>query len=574
VPLEVCHKLVVIAVLLLPPVAFWLLARRDGLSRSVAVVATVLHLFLPGIWLAGGPDELLRGGLWPNVLASYLVLFVILWSGEFVSSGRRIAGALTITTIAAAVYINPRSMIGLGTALVAVILAVVLPRLMDRRQPHVAVDTSVVVRRVVWVGAVAALLSAALVLPLRAHQHLYHFEHFVEFSSLRDLWWYYRDAAPPEVIALAAFGVVVGAFSRGLYTRAVAIYLPLACLTLAIVGWLLRDLGVFSQLEGPRLMPMLRTPTIFLAAFGLHELSARLLRGLWVSRSWQPGVLAVGVVVVTIVSPVSVLSEDERGLPPIETTDQPAFAGIARSAAVFDAVAAPGDRPLVIGSPLSIHASFWISARTGRNAWHVDWVWYWREVAGANRTQLADWSSGLSPAFLQRHGLTLVMIDAGFDEMIELAETIPYLTLLDEGEGRGYAIYRVEPPAGPTNGWVSFEGGEVLEVSAERESITARVRAATATTAMVHVNDFPGWTARVNGEAVPIERNADGYMLVDVPAGDATIVLTYETQPVVWLGRGLVVIGLVLLAGMFLPQRVTERVLRRQRRPEPEGERA
>jgi len=43
IPLAVVHKLTVIGVLLLPPLAYWALARRERLPLSVAVLATLLR---------------------------------------------------------------------------------------------------------------------------------------------------------------------------------------------------------------------------------------------------------------------------------------------------------------------------------------------------------------------------------------------------------------------------------------------------------------------------------------------------------------------------------------------------
>jgi hypothetical protein len=89
VHIAIVHKLVLIGVFFLPPLAYWAIARREQLPLSVAVLATVLHLFVRGNWLAGGSRELFDYGLWPDVFASYLPLFVILWGGDWLRRGSR-----------------------------------------------------------------------------------------------------------------------------------------------------------------------------------------------------------------------------------------------------------------------------------------------------------------------------------------------------------------------------------------------------------------------------------------------------------------------------------------------------
>ena len=119
IPLEICHKLVVIGVFLLPPLAYWALARRERLPLSVAVLATLLHLFLPGSWLAGGSRELFNDALWPNVFASYLPLFLILWGADYLRHGDRRGLALAAVAATVAIYSNPRSLLGIATASLA-----------------------------------------------------------------------------------------------------------------------------------------------------------------------------------------------------------------------------------------------------------------------------------------------------------------------------------------------------------------------------------------------------------------------------------------------------------------------
>jgi hypothetical protein len=561
VPLEVCHRLLVIAVLLLPGLAFALIARRGRMPQSVALVATILHLFLPGMWLSGGPEELLVSGLWTNVLASYLSFFVALALVDVVTGWSRRALLVAVALATLAVYTNPRSVFALAAAFVAVGLLTVP----DERLTHAGRCSSdahqgrrvrVTNRRVLWRLAAAAgivvLLSSPLLLPLRVHQDLYHFERFVEFGSLGEAWSYLSRSVPLVLWPPIALGSVLAWRSGQPQLRVVAAMLVAGLGIVAVAGWLLRDLSMFAQLEGPRLIPMLRLPALFLAALGLHAATRVALVAARASPSaLLTGVASVSIALALVGLPVSLVPNDQRGLPEVVTTDQPAFAAIMESLTMFQQVTGPGERPLVAGSPIDVHGSFWVPALSGRSVFHVDWIWYWRELPQSDRTQLADWSSGLDLPFLRRHGLTLVLIDAGFTRMRQLAAEKPYLAPIYSPQAGGFALYRVAPDPRHV-GWVSVPSGRVDRVSVARARVEASVRLDVAGPVTVHVNDFPGWQARVNGSAAPIRRSADGYMLVDVPAGDATIVVTYETEPVVWLGRVLAGIGIVASVAVVL----------------------
>ena len=119
IPLAVIHKLVVIGVFFVPAFAYWAIARRERLPLGVAVLATVLHLFVRGNWLAGGSRELFDYGLWPDTFASYLPLLLLLWGGDWLRRGDRRGLALAAGVATLAVYTNPRSTMGLAAAALA-----------------------------------------------------------------------------------------------------------------------------------------------------------------------------------------------------------------------------------------------------------------------------------------------------------------------------------------------------------------------------------------------------------------------------------------------------------------------
>lgn len=585
IPLAVVHKLVVIAVLLLPTLAYWAIARRERLPLSVALLAAILHLFVRGNWLAGGSREAVDYGLWPDTLASYLPLFLILWGADWLRRGDRRGLIFAVLSATLAVYTNPRSTLGLaaaGLALGIVALSELIQlrpagawlRRGERRAAGGAPTsrTARFVRLLRWpplrlfwrsgtLVLLAVLLSAALLLPLRDNQHLYTFTIYFHFEEIGQVWSDpthgngigYIESVLPGLIALAGLGIVVGLLRRGFYTRVFAVLLPLSYLLVTLVGWTWRDLPVFAQLEGQRLMPLLRPATIFLAALGAHEVlrcTTRLLR-------IRGGTMLTGVATVTVAALVLLSSRvpfdnDQRGLPLEETTNQVGFTSIARAAYLFEAAAGPGDKPLILGNPLSWHASFWIPALTGRDVFHNDYLWFWRTTDYASQELLNDDASALNDTFLRQHGLTMVLIDTGRGDLLALANGKPYLTLLDAGAAGGYAIYRVAAPPGPPNGYVVPTSGVVTALAVHPERLTATITGAQAQEVRIIINDFPRWRAWVNGQATPIARTTDGYIALPIPAGTSQIELRYTTSVANWRGRAGVTLGTLLLVGIAI----------------------
>jgi hypothetical protein len=577
IPLAVVHKLVIIAVLFIPVLGYWAIARRDRLPLSVAATAALLHLLLPGNWLGGGPDELLRMGMWPNVFATYLTLPLILWAANYLRDGSRRGFVLAAAVASLAIYSNPRSTIAVATALLAVGIVALLERRESRprqsragrqRQFMSASIRSVVQRSMLLVLAVG-LLSSALLVPLRANQNLYEFSHFVEFDHPGQIWSFYRQAVPTGVIVLALLGMVIGLARREFYTRVLAVWLPLSYTVILLAGWLLRDLSIFAQLEGPRLIPLLRLPSIFLAAVALHEIVRFVIRLLRADRLLPAAnVAAIAIVALVVLTPISTFADDQRGLPDLETTDQPDFAAIARSVAIYQQSTTPDDRPFVIGSTISEHAAFWIPILTDDDAFLSNWVWNWHVPGYANRTQLADVASSLRLDFLRRHALTMVLISTDSDATLETARTSPDLQEIDPGTPGGYAIFRVSDPGPTTRGPVSADSGAVTALDRSREHLRATIETAQPTEVTIAINAYPAWHATVNGQSTPIQRTNDGYMQLTVPAGTSTLELRYTTEPAVWAGSVLGALGVILLITVALaphlrkPPRHASRVTR------------
>lgn len=570
IPLEVVHKLVVIGVLFVPVASYWSIARRDGWPASVAVTAALLQLFVPGSWLGGGPDELLRMGMWPNVFATYLMLPLMLWAADYLRRADRRGFVLAACAASLAIYTNPRSLIAVAFVLASVgTLALIergpssptarRPGSRPVRRPSLESASRLVlpiVRRSFLLAGAILLLCGTLFVPLRARQGLYEFARFVEFSSAATVWEYFSGALPIEIFALATLGAVIAHHERRFHGRVLALWMPLAALGIVAIGWPLRDLSVFAQLEGPRLLPIVRLPALFLAAIGVHGVVAYGLR--IVTHDDSRRVTSIGAVAAAalfVLTPVSMLSATERGLPALETTDQPAFAAIARSARVYALNATPEDRPLVIGSSISDQASFWIPALTSSDAFHVAWVWYWRTPAYADKTRLADLPSSLNLDFLNRHGLTFVLVATNVPDVLSLARAKSYLRLVDPGTTGGYAIFRVDDNDPSTRGPISTSRGQVTALDISRERLRAVIRSTAPTDVTIAINAYPAWRATVNGLPAPIRRSEDGYMVVGVPAGDTEVTLDYQVEPVVWYGRALTVLGLLSVLAVVVPRR-------------------
>jgi len=587
IPLAVVHKLVVIGVLLLPPLAYWAIARRERLPLSVAVLATLLHLFVRGNWLAGGSREAVDYGLWPDTLASYLPLCLILWGADWLRRGDRRGLILATLSATLAVYTNPRSVLGLaaaGLALGIVALSELVrlhPRDLPWRRRAVVHESEPASRAYRWrrlwralrwppllllwrsgaLSGLALLLSAALLLPLRENQDLYKFTIYFQFKEIGQVWSNpdqgngigYIESVLPGLIALAGIGIVVGLLRRGFYTRVFAVLLPLSYLLITLVGWTWRDLPIFAQLEGPRLMPLLRPATIFLAALGAHEALRVALRLFRV----RGGAMLTGVATVVVAATILLSSrvpfdDGQRGLPLDQTTNQVGFSSIARAASLFDVAAGPGDKPLILGNPISWHASFWIPALTGRDVFHNDYLWFWRTTDYASQELLNDETAALGEGFLRQHGLTMVLIDTDRRDLLDLANSRSYLARLDEGAAGGYAIYRVAAPPGPPNGYVIPARGTVTALAVGAEHLTATVTSDTAQEVRIIINNFPRWRAWVNGQPAPIARTPDGYIGLSIPAGEAQIELRYVTSAANWLGRAGAALGTLLIVGIAL----------------------
>jgi hypothetical protein len=584
IPLEIAHKLLVIATLGIVPVCYLAIARRDQMPGSIAILASLLHLLVPGNWLAGGPYELITSGIWPNVLAHSLTLVVLIAGADYLRRGTSRGLVIAAVVAAFALYTNPRSMVGVAVALSAVMIVIALDRLARHgsiegqsswqwRPSHQSESTAqanvgVIARRGGIVGLATLLLASSMLVPLLTHQQLYHFAHYNQFSDFGHIFTIYREAVPTEIIALACVGLVMTTRTRHFHLRVLAVTYVLSITALVLLGWFLRDLSIFAQLEGPRMIPLLRPATMFLAAFAIHELAFWLIRQVNAPVSTRvAATISLAAAAISLLTPLSPLDDNQRGLPPHTTTSDHRFVSIVRAADVVMRHSDLSDRLMIVGNPGDVHSSFWIPTLSGRTAFHDDWIWYWREPAFADRTLLRDRSDAIRLSFLVQHGLTFVLIDQSDDVFLNQALMQEHLTMVDPGAKGGYAVFRVVDQlsgAGPA-GWVTFDGGAVDNVSISRTDLGARGSTSDNGIALIRVNHHPAWRATVNGVPAAIRPTVDGYMEVNIPGGDTVVELRYEVTRSTWIGRGLIVIGVLLLAAVTI-------IERRRRGPQGDAE--
>jgi uncharacterized membrane protein YfhO len=134
-----------------------------------------------------------------------------------------------------------------------------------------------------------------------------------------------------------------------------------------------------------------------------------------------------------------------------------------------------------------------------------------------------------------------------------------HLELADPGDNGGYAIFRVQNPGSAVRGPVAVSDGEVTSLDLSRERLVAEIHANQPTEVRIAINDYPAWKATVDGRETAIRQSDEGYMLIEIPAGDVDLHLTYTVEPVVWFGRVLTLLGAVLLAGILIAPPICRR---------------
>ena len=551
VPMEYAHKVVVVAVFLLPGLAFWLLARTDGLGPSVAFAALAAHVAVPGFWWHGGYTELVGWGLVTNVAAAVASLFVLWGLVAFVQHGRTAAGAVAALAAAFSIVTNPRSLIALAVVGVGVWAASV------GRSDDEGSSVGAASRRVAIVGAVAGALAAPELISLARFSELYAFVQYQWYDGLRDYARHSIDAVSPPVAALGAAGVLVALFLPGRpATRAAAITLLLYVGTTVAVNGAPGEPRLIDQLEATRLMPFQRYLTVFLAAVALQGMIGAALPRRPVTRDVLVAVAALGLLI-AYVRPIGPLSAESRGLAPVLSTATPEQADFRAAVEIADAAAPPDQALLVLGTTLGAedqwHQPLWAPFETDRPLFYDNWLWYWHpDHYGPWDFRLGNhypvvpfrWPETLERDYLDHHGIAAVIVTG--EAIEQAADQVGHLRRVRDGVFDVYLVDEPAPIVTIPGGTTSVAIGDGLIVA------TGDSQGGEATVAR---NWYPRWRATVNGEPAPITRTDDGYMAVPVPSGPVRLEVTYGVDGWDWLGRGISLAGLVGVVGMVVAGR-------------------
>ena len=532
-PMMAIHKLVVIAIFLMPGLAFLLMARRDGWPLDTAVVAFVVHLMVPGAWWQGGYTELVEWGLITNVTASYTVLFVLLLLSGCLATGHleRAAGAALLSAFA--LVTNPRSLVALSIVGIGTGLSLATSRGGDR--PPV----SRLAMRLALVAALTAALAAPVLVGVLRFGDLYDFVRYEWYDAPAEYLRASVQALSWPVFLFAISGILAGLvlLSHPL-TRAAAATLVLYCATSLAPSFALSTPGLTSNLETPRLMPFQRLLAIYLAAVAFHALATWMVSTLRVPAIPLSEILAAGAIAAMVVlpmgafapaSPPGEIPSPQRSLYPIVTTAVPEQTAFAEAIRAADRTSAAGTAILVLGSMLSWHQQLWAPFWTDRMLFYDDWLWNWHErhtapnydVRRGNAYAPASLRSILSREYLDRHGIGAVVVaDTERTAIIRRqAAQSPFLASAWSGP---YDVYTVREP----RTIVTLGGANTTITDLGNERILASGKSL-GTEAIVRRNWFPRWQATVNGRLVPITRTPDGYMRVPLPVGEARLELVY-----------------------------------------------
>lgn len=548
--------IVIVGMFLLPALAYVLVGREDGLSPAVALIAFAAHVSIASDWTHGGYTELVEWGLATNVAGATLALLAVPFMvGAVRTRGTRfvaIAGVL----IAICAVTNPRSLLGVA------IMAIAIVGLQLRKGAW---------RSAVWQTAAVAVLSAALAAPVLAplirYRDLYSFLSYEEYASLRS---YLEESAASvswPVLLSALIGIALALVRRrhdSARVCAVGLVLYVVLTTVAIVIPSFREL--IPQLELPRLMPFQRLLTLYLAAYGLVELTTLVAPAARTRAMQRDAVLALTTVITVVivfttnVGPITAAEQGLRHVPRIEGQDAVELQEFEQAIELADSSAPLNTSILVLGSRLSWHERLWAPMfAEDRRFYYNHWLWYWHERHDGpyNFRQghfYPNPSETLTDAYLREHGIGAVVVtdvsDAGSTTNVRrLATESPLLEL--SGDQGFWSVFTVQNPMS----LATLDDAEPssLETSSDNETITMRFQDANPGEVKIRQNWFPRWTAEVNGESQMVERSEDGYMTVPIEfSGDADIVLRYSVTLLDVVGRALFVIAAAITLIMLV----------------------
>jgi len=578
---EGAHTVAVAALFLLPGLAFSAMAREDRWSPAVGLLALALHISLPGGWYDGGYTELVQWGLVTNVAGAVAAMLMFPALLRFLSSGARVYGAAAAFLAAAAIYCNPRSLVGLAAlgagAWIAAVwsmpwqtLTPLSPSPVEPGEGGMRGQCSAVrMGRLLQVALVAALLAAPELLSLARFGHLYTFVRYSTFETISGYVETSIAAVSLPVFVLAVLGVLFSVSARRrIATRATAAALGMYVAFTVMVAFVpgIGELG--SQLEPTRLMPLQRMLTIYLAASSSWAALTWLMSRVAARYRWLPNALAIALAA----SIVGVQTRPLPGPPPDPASPRVpgvslyAVASSATTAQVdleaavqsADAAAMPGTSLLVLGSAISWHQQLWSPLWTRRPLFYDNWLWYWQvDHAGTPDYRASaghhypDPERTLDRDYLARHGIGAVVVTGAAREA---ASASPELRLERQGV---YDAFVVRAPT--TTITFAHENSSASSIGNQRMVAHARLSAGPV---VARRNWFPRWSAAGEGMPLPISRRDDGYLQTESDAPISRFAAVYEAETLDWAGRILAGIGSAGLLMVIIPVRNHGRSLR------------
>ncbi len=561
-PILAIHKLVVLLIFVLPALGFWIMARGDRLNPWLPVLATAIHVSIPGLWTHGGYEELVQWGLVTNVAGAVLALIASAALARAVIHGQARSSVAATVAIAASVYTNPRSALAIAIAAGAIAVSAMLFRGSGPSQ-----SPFLVARRIALVGGASMLIAAPVLVPLIRYRDLYFFVHYESYASLREYWANTVTSVSLPVVLMGGGGVALATGMRRF---------PIArAFALALIGYVVltaalsANTGVIEQLEPPRLMPFQRLVMIYLAAFAVTQAIQALVRFFRIGRPVLATSMSTGAITVVLL----VLMWGSAWTPPREyqarepdttadgtfvrapgATPESEFMAFQTAVQVADGSLPEGTAILVIGDREFQerrwwHEQLWGPSESDVPFFYDDWLWYWHTDHEGPYNYLQghsyrDPGETLTPRYLGAHGIGAVVVTnmsvpAGATDPRFAAERSPLLEQMG-AEGR-WDIYAVIDPV-PI---ISSVDAAATDLIIENQRLLARFEGVSGTID-VRRNWFPRWEAFADGERVNVARTDNGYMRVVVPPETATLELRYATTAIDWAARLAVVLGVLL----------------------------
>ncbi|MGI8477416.1 MAG: hypothetical protein ACR2OO_13750, partial [Thermomicrobiales bacterium] len=540
-PMIAVHKLVVIAVFLLPGLAFARTVKADRLTYGVALLAFAGQVSVRGWWWSGGSRELVEWGLITNVAAATALLFVLPALQRFAARGDWRGGAIAACFAAFALVCNPRS----GIALVAIVIGVVATVALDSGRDAALIA---LVRRIAAFGMLAFALAAPEIVSLVRFNHLYYFVRYSGYLDLREYLQSSVQAVSSPFFVLGLVGLAAAVVDAERPTiRAAALTLVTYCglTAYAVSGsW---PGSLIEQLETTRLMPFQRFLWLLMAGYGAWFVLALVARRLTSRRLLAADVALAALMLLSLLGyvlvPFGVIPGSDRGLVAMATSVQPGIIDLEAAVREADRRAPPGTAILVLGSTYSWHDQMWAPMWSDRPFFYDDWLWYWQQRHFGDYDPALEHAypspnSALRPEYLRRHGIGAVIATKAATKSAAAAS--PALNRVRAGIYDVYLVYAPTPI-------VTYGSGTTAGI-AVGDSVISASGTSDGGDILVRRNWYPRWEATVNGRSAPIVQTADGYMSIAAPAGSASLTLRYATDWIDWLGRGLCVGGLAVVA--------------------------